>query len=962
MDGRLRAPRALLMALALMGAVGVGGGAASGAPAQEPSLRELAQRVGLRIGFAAANDFWALPDAATYMAVAAREFDILTPENQMKWDTIHPTSDTFNFEPADRHVSFALAHGMAVHGHTLVWHNQLPAWLTTRQWSPGALEQVLEEHIRQVVGHFRGRVAVWDVVNEALDEDGSYRRSFWYVNLGPGYVEKAFVWAREADPGAVLLYNDYNIEVINPKSDALYRMMADFKRRGVPVDGVGFQMHITEDGIDYDSFRRNLQRFADLGLSLYITEMDVRIRGEPDMARLLRQAEVYRRILEICLQQPQVKAVQFWGFTDRYSWIPGAFPGQGAALLFDPAYQPKPAYYALKEALSAFAAAFKPYKGLTVARQEGQRYEVAVRVQNTGTQPETRTVELRVNGQPVAAQTVPLLPREERLVTFAHTFERRGIHRVTVGDLPPVEVTIPGQLSLLQPAVWLDFEGGLDNRAPSGVTARALGDAVLTGEGRFGGGLSLHGDGRVQLDDPLARASGGETSLTIPAEGSFTLALWFKPLFPEGAAGPFALLDASRNPFYFAVDITRQGVSWYYEDGADADFQMEVPYPLESGRWYHLAVTGAFGRPGTMKVYIDGEAIASREIAPSRAGRLSPLTIGHDADPTYFPAHVGFSGVVDEVRIFPWSLSAEEIRALMATRSFSPEPGTHTTQWVALEPGEALRSLTARARVGAGDRIEAVVETSPDGEHVAQQATLSVADGERTYALDLAPAAYFRIRTRLSGFGATVEEYEVQSSAGRRWLWSTTDDWARGTWSANVDLGAPVQPEQASQPGGQGQATGGPPATSLQDGFEEATGLWRARGDGVRVSRTTAAARSGQYSLQVEGRSAGWHGAEMDLVGRLEPGRTYRLSIWVRPDSDAPRTLILTVQRTVGDSPRGWDRVAQVTAAPGQWTQLAGTYTLPAGAPLKEAILYVESDDPSLSFYLDDFSAVPASP
>ncbi|WP_324670020.1 endo-1,4-beta-xylanase [Geochorda subterranea] len=771
---------------------------------QEPSLRELAAPTGLRIGFASANDFWTLPDAATYQRLAAREFDILTPENQMKWDSLRPAPDRFDFEAAERHVAFAAAHGMQVHGHTLVWHNQLPAWLTTTRWTPDALEGVLEEHIRRVVGHFRGRVAVWDVVNEALDEDGRLRESFWYVNLGPSYIEKAFTWAREADPDAILIYNDYNIEVVNAKSDALYEMMVDFKRRGVPVDGIGFQMHVTHRGLDYGSLRRNLERFADLGLSLYITEMDVRIPGEPDMERLLQQAEVYRRVLQIALPQPRVAAVQFWGFTDRYSWVPQSFPGQGAALVFDRAYRAKPAYYALKEVLSAFVAAFKPYRDLQVIQRSPERYEVRARVHNTGAAPEVRDVALRIDGQVVASQRVELLPREERPVAFEHTFDRRGTYWVAVGDLPAVEVTVPGRLGLLQPSVWLDFEDGVGNRSTSGIVARPSG-AVRIGEtGRIGRGIEFDGEGRLELDDPLHRHSGGHEMLTLPTRGGFTLALWFKPDFPEGAAGPFALLDASRNPIYFAVSITRQGLSWYYEDGTDADFQMDVPAPLDDGQWHHLAVTGAFGQPGVMAVYLDGELRAARDIVASPAGPLSPLVIGHDSDPTYFPTHVGFVGSVDEVRVFPWILTADEIREVMASHAYASQPGTHVTEWVSLEPGETLRSLTVHASVGAADRVEATVETSLDGQSVSERTTLTVEGGEATHPLALGPARYFRIRTVLDGFSAAVLEYEAASSSGRRWLWSTTEDWARGIWSSNVDLGAPwpVEPPETSTAAG----------------------------------------------------------------------------------------------------------------------------------------------------------------
>ena len=319
-----------------------------------PTLRQLAEKAGILIGFASANNFWSLPDSEKYIEIAKREFNILTPENQMKWDSIHPRPDSYNFDDADKHVKFALDNDMVVHGHTLVWHNQLPTWLTTRKWKKEELENVLEEHIKTVVKHYKGKVMIWDVVNEALNDDGTFRRSIWYNVMGSEYIEKAFLWAREADPDAILIYNDYGIETINLKSDALYNLVSKLKENGIPIDGIGFQMHITMNGIDYESFAKNLERFATLDLKLYITEMDVRIQGKPTVENLLRQAEVYKNVLQKCLEQPAVKAIQFWGFTDKYSWIPHFFPGSGSALIFDENYNPKPAYYALKEALSAY--------------------------------------------------------------------------------------------------------------------------------------------------------------------------------------------------------------------------------------------------------------------------------------------------------------------------------------------------------------------------------------------------------------------------------------------------------------------------------------------------------------------------------------------------------------------------------------------------------------------------------
>ena len=319
-------------------------------PSARP-LRALAESHGRRIG--AAVDADALAREATYREVLGREFNLVTPENAMKFGPLHPEPDRYDFEQADAIVDFAEAHGMQVRGHTLVWHNQLPRWLTTGQFSRDELVAILREHIQTVVGRYRGRVAAWDVVNEAIADDGSLRDTLWRQVIGPEYIELAFRWAHEADPEARLFYNDYGGEGLGRKSDAIYALVEGLLQRGVPVHGVGLQMHLDlRLRPSAGEVAANIRRLGELGLSVHITEMDVRIPSPATQTSLARQATVYREMAEVCLAGEPCEALVFWGFTDRHSWIPGFFPGAGAALIFDANYRPKPAYEALQGALA----------------------------------------------------------------------------------------------------------------------------------------------------------------------------------------------------------------------------------------------------------------------------------------------------------------------------------------------------------------------------------------------------------------------------------------------------------------------------------------------------------------------------------------------------------------------------------------------------------------------------------
>jgi endo-1,4-beta-xylanase len=331
---------------------------------REQSLRAAAQASGMLIGTAVRP---AQLSELAYASTLDREFNMLEPEDVLKWETVHPERQSFDFSQGDQIVDFATRHGMKVRGHTLVWHQQNPKWLMEGNYTSGELAQILEKHIKTVVGHYRGKIFAWDVVNEAFDElqPGKLRSTIWRDQPGIGlagngssYIERCFRWAHEADPQALLFYNEAGAEVTNPKSDAIYAMVRDFRQRGVPIHGVGFQMHIENLRADVASISANIKRFTALGVQVHITEMDVALpvdpSGSPRPEDLQKQADIYREVATACLSHRGCTAIQTWGFTDKYSWIGShSKHTQGAALPFDRNYGAKPAYEALRDALAA---------------------------------------------------------------------------------------------------------------------------------------------------------------------------------------------------------------------------------------------------------------------------------------------------------------------------------------------------------------------------------------------------------------------------------------------------------------------------------------------------------------------------------------------------------------------------------------------------------------------------------
>ncbi|MDG4830761.1 endo-1,4-beta-xylanase [Solwaraspora sp. WMMD1047] len=329
--------RALLatVTVAVAGALAAGT-AVSMAPSASAgtTLRAAAAEKGRYFGAAVATGKFS---NSTYLTILNREFNSLVAENEMKWDATEPQRGVFNYSGGDRIVNHARANGMTVRGHALLWHAQQPRW--AEGLSGTDLRNAAINHVTQVATHFRGQIHSWDVVNEAFADGGSGgRRDSNLQRTGNDWIEAAFRAARNADPAAKLCYNDYNTDGINAKSTGIYNMVRDFKARGVPIDCVGFQSHLgTTLASDYQA---NLQRFADLGVDVQITELDVMQGGN--------QANIYAAVTRACMNVTRCTGITVWGVRDCDSWR-----GSDNALLFDCNGNKKPAYDTTLNALNA---------------------------------------------------------------------------------------------------------------------------------------------------------------------------------------------------------------------------------------------------------------------------------------------------------------------------------------------------------------------------------------------------------------------------------------------------------------------------------------------------------------------------------------------------------------------------------------------------------------------------------
>ncbi|EFQ33822.1 glycosyl hydrolase family 10 [Colletotrichum graminicola M1.001] len=332
-------------------------------------LNTLAVRAGLKyfgtaVGEGQVND-------ATYRAVVnnKNEFGSLVPENGQKWQGTEPSRGSFSFSNADIVPNIAKANGQILRCHTLTWHSQLPNWVSSGQWTAATLTSVIETHISNVMKHYLGQCYAWDVVNEAADDDGSWRTSVFYNVLGTSFLPISFRAAKAADPNTKLqsltstrYYNDYNLEYNGAKTNRVYEAVTIVQNAGAPIDGVGFQGHLIVGSTPSRSALATvLRRFTALNLEVAYTELDIRHSSIPaSSSAQATQGNDYVNVVGSCLDVDGCVGVTIWGFTDKYSWIPGTFPGTGDALLWDSNYNKKPAYTSVSSLLAAAATSGTP--------------------------------------------------------------------------------------------------------------------------------------------------------------------------------------------------------------------------------------------------------------------------------------------------------------------------------------------------------------------------------------------------------------------------------------------------------------------------------------------------------------------------------------------------------------------------------------------------------------------------
>ncbi|KAK0707348.1 glycoside hydrolase superfamily [Lasiosphaeris hirsuta] len=296
-----------------------------------------------------------------YMKIARDkdEFGQITPANGQKWSNTESSQGRFGYGSGDAIANVAKQTGQLLRCHTLVWYNQLPSWVSSN-YNKDQMQRIITTHIQNVAGHYKGQCYAWDVVNEAFEDDGKFRQSAMYRAMGVDYITHSFKVASQTDPGAKLYYNDFNIErCCNAKINATIAMIKTIKAAGAPVDGIGMQGHSrVGKSPSKKELMDTMARFSELVSELAYTEIDIRHTKLPTSAAdREQQAKDYLDVVAACLETPKCVGITIWDYTDQYSWIPGQYPGEGEACLFDKSLNKKPAYTSIISLFQSAASA-----------------------------------------------------------------------------------------------------------------------------------------------------------------------------------------------------------------------------------------------------------------------------------------------------------------------------------------------------------------------------------------------------------------------------------------------------------------------------------------------------------------------------------------------------------------------------------------------------------------------------
>jgi endo-1,4-beta-xylanase len=930
----------------------------------------------------AASNNGALANDPTYVSTLANEFTYVTPENAMKWGTLQPVDAThWDFSQADAVVSAARAARQEIKGHALVWHQQLPPFVTDAL-APAALQAAINANIDAVVGRYRGKLRAWDVVNEAIDDSANLRDSVFSRAFGADYIPAAFKRARKADSKAKLFYNDYGIEVRNAKSDAVYALVKGLVNSRVPIDGVGFQFHVdarfppsTQAIVD------NFARFAALGLSVNISELDVQIRNVVGtrVDKFALQKQIYHRVIAACAATPRCEAVTTWGYTDKYSWIDTTF-GADDPLELDESYARKPAYYAMVDA----------FEGVPADPEGSPPNLIANSSFEAGSDG--------WSGFGIPSVTV---------VKDAHTGDKAlaASDRSDASQGPAIDVTAlvrPGFIYDASAFVSIDRDkhgrhgkhGKHDSGQPVELTAKISCDgaaptliAVASGTAKrneytaLGGTLTLPlcnitqailyaqgpaADYDLLIDDAALRTIGEPLGANVVSNGTFESGVsgWFPfgspTLSPSNIAhsGSGSMLISNRTATFMGPGynllhpVTTDGATylmsgWVRVSGAaSAPVSLTVVSVCDGTQAFRSVASGTANDQGFIK-------LSGSYVVP-QCNNLSQLIMYFEG-----PAS-GIDEIVDDV----------SVQQRLSIPVLPPLPPPQRTNLA----GNGDWELGANGWAPFGGSVSQTTAFVHGGSFAGVDANRTANFMGPSYRLPSGPASYDVSIFALQNSGSAitlalsakltcggVDSFPFLGSAS-----NASGAWSKLSGSFTIPAGCTSAQIYVQQLDGSTTpdiyvddlVVNASSVTNFSGnpGFETGTSGWFTFGGGLAQSSTFA--HSGGFSGLNSGRTASFNGPAFSFP--TGAGK-YSASLWALQNSGSSLPFVLSV-KTRCNGVDNFPFLGQVVGAPGTWVQLSGTFTVPANCT--EVTLFLNQNGGSTfpDMYVDDLVALPILP
>lgn len=927
----------------------------------------------------AASSDSALASDPTYVSTLGNEFSYVTPENAMKWGSLQPVDAThWNFTQADAVVSAARAAHQEIKGHTLVWHQQLPPFITDAL-TPAALQNAINANIDTVVGRYRGKLRAWDVVNEAIDDSAHLRDSVFSRAFGADFIGAAFKRAHKADPKAKLFYNDYGTELQNAKSDAVYALVKGLLDARVPIDGVGFQFHVdARFPPSEQAIIDNFARFTALGLRVNISELDVQVRNVVGSRadKLALQKQIYHRVVAACAATPRCESVTTWGYTDKYSWIDATF-GPDDPLELDESYARKPAYYAMVDgfegvptdpegtppnllANSSFEAGADGWSGFGVPSVS------VVKDAHTGDKALLAS-DRSASSQGPAIDVTSVVKSGFIYQASAFVSIKRDKHGKHGKHPAPEPVALTAKISCDGAApTFLPIASGTATRdeytALTGTLTLPLctiTQVVLYAEGPAAGVDLL-------IDDAALRTIGEPLGANVVTNGSFEsdVSGWFPfgnptlSLSSVAHSGSGSMLISNRTATFMGPGynlqppVTVDGATylmsgWVRVSGAaSAPVSLTVVSVCDGTQSFTSVASGTANDQGFIK-------LSGSYVVP-QCNNLSQLILYIEG-----PAS-GIDEIVDDV----------SVQQRLSIPVLPPLPPPQRTNLA----GNGDWELGANGWVAFGGSVAQTTAFVHAGSFAGVDTNRTANFMGPSYLLPSGPATYDVSLFALQNSGTAITlalsaKLTCNGADSFPFLGSASN--ASGTWSKlSGSLTIPAGCTSAQIYVQQLDGSTNPDlyvddlvvnASSVTNfsgnpGFETGTSGWFTFGGGL--AQSSAFAHSGGFSGLNSGRTASFNGPAFSFP--TGAGK-YTASLWALQNSGSSLPFVLSV-KTHCNGVDNFPFLGQVVGASGTWVQLSGSFTVPANCT--EVTLFLNQNGGSTfpDMYVDDLVALPILP